>query len=131
MRITVDTSAVLAVLLGESQREKILFLTTETEVLAPASLEWEIGNALSALVKRRKLSSKEALEFMRAYEQMRIEVTDVDLEESLRLATTNEIYAYDAYVIQCALESNSQLITLDKRMAQIAVQLKIKILEAG
>lgn len=41
------------------------------------------------------------------------------------------MYVYDAYVIQCALESNSQLITLDKRMAQIAVQLKLKILEAG
>lgn len=131
MRITADTSAILAVLLGESQRDKIISLTINAQVLAPESLDWEIGNALSALVKRRKLSGDEALRFMDAYQHMRVDLAQVNLEESLRLAVENGIYAYDAYVIQCAIETNSSLVTLDKRMAQIAVQQGINIFEAN
>ena len=131
MPITADTSAIPAVLLGEPQREKIISLTTDAEVLAPASLDWEVGNALSALVKRRKLSDAEARRFMRAYDLMRIDLVEVDLEDSLRIAIDHEMYAYDAYVIECAIETNTPLITLDKRMAQIAVRMGIPISFAG
>lgn len=131
MPITADTSAILAVLLNEPQRANILSLTADTEVLAPASLDWEIGNALTALVKRRKLGEVEAMQFMRVYDLMRIDLVEVDLEDSLRIAIENQIYAYDAYVIQCAIETNTPLIILDKRMAQIGTHLGVQISYAG
>jgi hypothetical protein len=45
------------------------------------------------------------------------------------LATDCGIYAYDAYVLQCARTLSHPLLTLDARMRQVAAELKINILD--
>ncbi len=52
MQIVVDASALLAVLLAEAHREGVLAATRGVALCAPASLPWEIGNALSSGLKR-------------------------------------------------------------------------------
>ncbi len=44
------------------------------------------------------------------------------------ISDTN-IYAYDAYFLQCAKQLSYPLITLDKRMKKIAYDLNIDVLE--
>jgi predicted nucleic acid-binding protein len=58
-----------------------------------------------------------------------IQYTYIIIRQSLRLALEFNINAYDAYFLQCAKQLSSPLITLDKRMKQVARDLNIGILE--
>jgi hypothetical protein len=61
MDIISDTNIFLAVALNEPEKEKIVQLTAETDAIAPEILPYEIGNALSAMIKRRQITPDEAL----------------------------------------------------------------------
>ena len=43
------------------------------------------------------------------------------------MAILFNIYAYDAYYLQCCIENKSSLISLDNRMCDIAGNLGIKV----
>jgi predicted nucleic acid-binding protein len=45
------------------------------------------------------------------------------------LAGRLNIYAYDAYILQCAIENNLPLISLDRNMIEIAKNNGIKVIE--
>ena len=50
---------------------------------------------------------------IRIYSRIQIRFMDTELEESLTIAYALGIYAYDAYLIRCAVKYNSPLISLD------------------
>ena len=56
MEIVVDTSAIIAVIVGEPQRQTLIELTAGADLIAPPSVHWEIGNALSAMLRRGRVS---------------------------------------------------------------------------
>jgi len=129
MNIVADTNIFLAVSLNEAERGRIVDLTNDTSITAPAILPYEIGNALSAMVKRKKLTKAEALEIENVTNLIPVRLVDVDIHRSLQIAAEHNIYAYDAYFLQCAKVYSFPLLTLDKRMKQVADQLGIKLLE--
>ncbi|MEE9493319.1 MAG: type II toxin-antitoxin system VapC family toxin [Gammaproteobacteria bacterium] len=47
-------------------------------------------------------------------------LVSVDIQKALKLALNYNIYAYDAYFLQCANHLSIPLITLDKRMKKVA-----------
>ena len=55
---------------------------------------------------------------------------DVDPGQSLELSQRLSPYAYDAYVLACALNSRSPLLTLDRKLAAAAAA-GVRIVEAG
>jgi predicted nucleic acid-binding protein len=61
MNIIVDTNIFLAVALDEPEKQLIIDLTVEVDAVSPEILPYEIGNALSAMVKRKQLTAEEAL----------------------------------------------------------------------
>jgi predicted nucleic acid-binding protein len=128
MKIIADTNILLAVVLEEPERQRIIDLTAEAEVLAPDVLPYEIGNALSALVKRRHLTAEQAMAAWEATRRIPVRLVPVDIGQALQLATDCGIYAYDAYVLHCARTLSHPLLTLDARMRQVAAELKINIL---
>jgi predicted nucleic acid-binding protein len=97
--------------------------------MAPEILPYEVGNALSAMIKRHKLTGDEALKAEAASKDIPVRLVSVDVQASLRIAIEHNIYAYDAYFLQCARVYSHPLLTLDRRMMQVADQLGIKILE--
>jgi hypothetical protein len=66
--------------------------------VAPASVHWEVGNALSALLKRRLASRQDVLDAAAAYEEIPLRFVDVDLGDALELSADLGLYAYDAYL---------------------------------
>ena len=54
---------------------------------------------------------------------------DVDLEQTLEIANALDIYAYDAYLIQCALKYRFPLISLDGNLVRSAQRMKAKVIE--
>lgn len=129
MRIVVDTNAVIAVALDEPEKPWLIEVTEQAELAAPAVLPYEVGNALSAMVKRNRLTPDEAAQAWRAIRRIPVELLDVDVAEALELAMARGIYAYDAYVLQCAAKTASPLLTLDRAMKRAAETLKIALLE--
>ncbi len=53
MDIISDTNIFLAVALDEPEKDNIIQLTSESDAIAPEILPYEIGNALTAMVKRK------------------------------------------------------------------------------
>ena len=61
LKIVVDASALIAVVANEPEKEALIRLTAGAELVAPASVHWEVGNALSAMMKRRRIGVDEAV----------------------------------------------------------------------
>jgi len=99
------------------------------DVSAPEILPYELGNSLSAMINRKQISHDEALSAQSAASMIPVRLLSVDVQASLRLAIELNIYAYDAYFLQCAKSTSYPLLTLDKRMRQVATELHIEILE--
>jgi predicted nucleic acid-binding protein len=129
MRIVVDTSTVIAVIAGEAEKTKLIELTKGATVAAPPSIDWEVGNAFSAMLKRSRINIEQAMEAMEAYEEIALEILDVDLSEAVRLAGRLNIYAYDAYILQCAIQHDLPLISLDKSLMEMAKREGVQVIE--
>ena len=113
MNIVIDTSAIIAVIASEPEKEKLIQLTNGTELIAPESVHLEIGNAFSAMFKRKQATLKQAVEAINIYKRIPIRLLEVDLIVALEISQKFNIYAYDAYVISCALKHSCNLISLD------------------
>ena len=129
MNITIDTSALIAVIGNEASKERIIELTTGCSLVAPASVHWEVGNAFSAMFRRNSAKLETAKQALEVYRRIPIRFIDVSLEQALEIAHGLKIYAYDAYLLQCARQTDTALLTLDKGLVTAAGQMRIKTLE--
>ena len=129
MNIVVDTSVIIAVIANEPQKEKLIELTEGTDLIAPPAVHWEIGNAFSAMLKRGRLTLYQILKAVEIYHQIPVRFAEVELEDTLRIAAENNIYAYDAYLLRCATKYNAPLISLDKDLVRVAKGMNIKVIE--
>ncbi|HHH38042.1 MAG TPA: PIN domain-containing protein [Sedimenticola sp.] len=131
MYITIDTSALIAVIGNEASKRRIIDITRGYSLCAPASVHWEIGNAFSAMFKRQKISLELAKQALAVYREIPIKYIDVPLEKTLEMTRSQNIYAYDAYLIQCAQQTSTSLLTLDKALKAIAEKMGITLLETA
>jgi predicted nucleic acid-binding protein len=69
MNITIDTSALIAVIGNEESKEKIVEITVGYSLFAPSSVHWEIGNAFSAMFKRDGATIESARAAIAAYKK--------------------------------------------------------------
>ena len=129
MNVVVDTSVIIAVIANEPEKDTLIELTQGSDLIAPHSVHWEIGNAFSAMLKRKRITVEQALNAVEVYRRIPIRFVDVELEESLKIADTLGIYAYDAYLIQCALKYQAPLISLDGNLMSSAKRTKAKVME--
>ncbi len=60
MYVVIDTSALVAVIVGEPQKKRIVEITTGHTLIGPGSIPWEVGNAFSGMFKKRMLTVEEA-----------------------------------------------------------------------
>ena len=120
MNLVIDTSVLIAVLTSEPEREKLVQQTQGVDLLAPASVHWEVGNALAAMLKRKRINPDQLHPVMRAYEQIPIRFVDINLEAALEIAAAHDLSAYDAYILACARENRCSLISLDKGLLHAA-----------
>jgi len=128
MQIIVDTSAIIAVLVNESNKSAIIRATQEADLLAPPSIHWEIANAFSAMFKRKRLTLDEALTAVTIYQQIPIRFIEIELEEALKIADELGIYAYDAYLLRSAIKYNLPLLTLDQGLKEQAERVGVKVI---
>ena len=129
MTFVVDASILLAVLTSEPERPKIIELTRDVDLIAPASVHWEIGNALSSMLKRGRITLLQAESILKNYEKIPIRFVEVSLHESIRISADRKIYAYDAFLIACARDQRCRLISLDKALLQASKDSGVQVVE--
>ena len=95
-------------------------MTKGIALLAPASIKWEIGNALSVMFKKGRITLDEAKEVWDICMDIPLQHVDVDPVRSLEISFKGDLYAYDAYMIVCCLERKAPLLTLDKALLEKA-----------
>jgi predicted nucleic acid-binding protein len=131
MNVVVDTSAIIAVLTSEPERAALVKLTRGADLIAPASVHWEVGNALAAMYKRHRIDQAQIREVLRAYGRIPIRYVDVPLVDALELASAHGLCAYDAYMIACALSQRCRLVSLDHGLIRAAGAAGIGVLEVA
>jgi len=131
MEIVIDTSAILAVIGEQPEKAELVRLTRGATLVAPSSVHWEVGNALSAMFKRKVIGLGEALKVLESYAAIPIRLIDLSLKQAVELSARLDVYAYDAYVIACAVNQKAPILTLDKGLRTRARELKLDVLEVN
>jgi predicted nucleic acid-binding protein len=129
MDIVIDTSALLAVILGEPERDRIVGLTLGHTLIGPGAIPWEIGNAFSAMLKQRRVALAGAQEGLRIFQTIPLRFVKVDMANAIALAHQTGMYAYDAYFLDCAVCHAAPLLTLDHGLKRAAKDTGIRLLE--
>jgi len=129
VRIVADTNVFIAVALNEPEKDRIIHLTKGHDLMAPEILPFEIGNALTAMMKRRSLKGDEVVSAWEVIQKIPVDLRTIDMRAALQIAVEFNIYAYDAYFLECARSFRSPLLSLDRRMKRTAEALGILVME--
>ena len=129
MKIIADTNTFIAVALNEPEKDKIIQLTEGHDLIAPDVLPFEIGNTLTAMMKKNALKKEEVESAWEIVQEIPVDLRPTDISSALQIAIKFNIYAYDAYFLTCAQNLRSPLLTLDLGMQRVARKMGIPILE--
>lgn len=129
MRIVTDSSVFFAVVLNEPEKARIIELTEGHELLSPEVLPFELGNALSSLLRRNRIQPSEVLKIWDILMDIPVELKQIEIRSALEIAIEHSINAYDAYFLECAKHWRCPLLTLDKKLMSLATDNGIQVLE--
>ncbi len=125
MNIVIDSSAIVAVIVAEPEKNAIVAAASGHTLIGPGSIPWEIGNAFSAMLRQRRVSLAEAQRGMAILDGIPIQYVRVDMSNVLSIAAQVNAYAYDAYFLDCALRHGAPLLTLDRTLSRAAAALGV------
>lgn len=129
MEIVSDASVFLSIALDENDRGWIIEKTAGCDIISPEVLPYEIGNALIAVSRKGRLKDREILRAFDISQKIPVRLVPVKIFDAMKIAVRFNIYAYDAYYVQCCIENKLPLISLDTRMCDVAKKLGIKVVE--
>lgn len=129
MEIVVDTSALMAVIVAEPQRDRIIAATKGHTLIGPGSIIREVGNAFSSMLKQGRIRVETAQRAFERFSEIAIQYVEIDFQEALAVCGNANLYAYDAYLIDCARRHGAPLLTLDRGLGRAAEELGIHLLE--
>ncbi len=131
MELVVDTSVIIAVLTSEPERAVLVEETRGADLVAPESVHWEVGNALGAMLRRKRIAIEQAFGVLDLYHQIPLRLVEVDIGAALEIADRHGIYAYDAYVIAAALRQRCALLALDRGLLRAARASGCRVIEVS
>jgi predicted nucleic acid-binding protein len=127
--ILLDASAIMAVIADEPESEIVINYTKDATILSPNIVSFEIANALTKMMKKKVIDTKEKMiALIKNFQKIPIKTIDVDLEKSLAIAWDYKIYAYDSIYLEIAKGLNLPLLTFDSGMRRVGRELGINIL---
>jgi predicted nucleic acid-binding protein len=131
VELVVDTSALLAVLLDEPERPALIARTQGAVLLAPGSVPWEVGNALIAGFRRKRLNARQVRDAWVSFERIPLRLLPIAVAKALELAEQFRLYAYDAYILEAVRAHRVPLLATDKRLRAAAAELGLEVWETA
>ena len=92
MKIVAATNTFIAVALNEPEKDMIIRLTEGYDLIAPEVLPFEIGNALTAMMKRNALEADEVILAWDMVQHIQVDLRRIDIRAALNIATQYNIY---------------------------------------
>ncbi len=83
------------------------------------------------MLKRERITLEQAKAAVEIYEQILLNLVDINLLQALEIASRLNIYAYDACVIACALRQGCPLLTLDGGLSYAAKAAGVSVVEVN
>ena len=120
-------TGVIAVIVGEPEKGAIIAATSGHTLIGPGSIPWEIGNAFSLMFKKGSLDVEDAQRGLEIFDSIPLQYVNVDMANVLSIASQVNAYAYDAYLLDCALRHTAPLLTLDQSLRRAANELNINL----
>ena len=114
----VDASAVAAILFDEPGAEQTARLLGASTLVAPALLEYELGNVCWKKCRKHSGQAEAIRKSLRWLAELEVQLHDVNATEVLDLAHRVDISFYDASYLWLARHLGLPLVTLDKRLQQ-------------
>jgi predicted nucleic acid-binding protein len=127
MEIVSDANVFLAVALNEHDRDWVIEKTAGLSIVSPEILPYEIGNALVGITRKGRLNEQDIIRAFGISQEIAVKLVPVKVYEAIKIAIQYNVYAYDAYYLQCCVENNLPLISLDARMCKAARAIGITV----
>lgn len=134
-RFVLDTSVALAWCFEDESRstaDAILDLFASSEAIVPAIWPVEVGNALLAGERRKRITPAEIARSLGLLRSLNIHLDDaglgLEVEDLVALARSHKLSVYDAAYLSLAMREGIPLATLDRALAHAARQAGIKLL---
>lgn len=118
--IVIDASCILEYLLNQESKNFVVEKVGEYQLVAPQCLPYEIGNAVSKLIKRNLISTFDGVAVYHEFARIPLRLVEPDIPDSILIAGNTKAYAYDSYYISTAKRLNMPLFTLDEGMKRNA-----------
>jgi len=129
MKIVLDASAIMAVLVDEPESDFVVNNTQNAIIVSPNIISFEISNSLTRMMKKKIIANKEIIfNIIKSFKQIPIELDEINLEKALEIAWNYKIYAYDAFYLETAHRLNLPLLTFDSGMKKIGKEMGVTIL---
>jgi len=107
-----------------SRADRILDLLASAEAVVPPLWLPEVGNALLAGERRRRITAAEVSRSLRLLSSLNIRVGEVGpcgaVEDLVALARTHSLSVYDAAFLSLAMREGIALATLDRKLGRAA-----------
>jgi predicted nucleic acid-binding protein len=120
---------VLAVLLGEASRGALIRATEGATLVGAPSLPWDVANALTAAVRRRRLTPSQLRTAWTSYTRIPVRLADIDVPRALDVAVSRHLAACDACVLEAARGEGAPLVALDPSLLRAAHAAGVQVLE--
>lgn len=124
-KIVIDSSALLSELLPDEKPSRLISQTIldyqndQVDLFAPELLRYEIGNVLKSLILSGRTNVESATAIFETFLNLEITYLKIDYSEVLSLAISTKTSFYDASYLFLAKKLDTDLLTLDKKLAQI------------
>lgn len=119
--LVIDASCILEFLLNQKNKDSVVKTVGLARLVAPSCLPFEIGNAISKLVKRKLISIFDGVSVYHEFVKIPIRLMETDIPNAIVIAEETESYAYDSYYISLAKQLSLPLYTIDETMKTNAV----------
>lgn len=116
----VDASAVAAIVFAEPEGAAVAARIDGDQLVAPALLPFELASVCIKKIRRHPALGPALIERLTLLSQLSIETMDVDCDAVVHLADAAHMSAYDASYLWLARTLGAELVTLDRRLANIA-----------
>ncbi|RAK11241.1 putative nucleic acid-binding protein [Halanaerobium saccharolyticum] len=130
MRITIDVSAAVEIVMGGKRQQEIINILNEADwVIAPSLFIYEASNTLWKYHEYQDYSKEDIMkkiDYLYKMVDQFIDAKDI-FEEALPLSCKISHPAYDAMYLVTSRRKNAPLVTLDKRLVRAAKSIDVPV----
>ena len=119
----INASALAALLFGEPEADQVAGRLAAFRLVAPALLGFELANVCLIKCRRHPDQNDVLRAALSLRSRLQVEEIAVDHDESLALAATTGLTAYDASYLWLARCLDAELVTLDRQLGRAAAKL--------